>query len=234
MRHQPGLRRRQPAADDDGPGHVIESLTNATLYLVRVRASNDDGATYGHWSVVGRGRPFEAPAPEGFRATRVTQTSVTLRWDALLDATEYILEQKQEKRSETDAWTPVEGYFDHLPSQSRGHQPIAVAAGLDCNTDVQLPAQRPARRPGVRGQRRDQPPCHHRAGRPGPCPEDDRITNLLVTLEPNQASLSWAGPTDGNAVGLPINAEDLGHRRRDGRTLQRHGDHGGPELVPPG
>ena len=169
---------------------------------MRVRASNDDGATYGPWSGVGRGTPFSAPAPEGFRAKWPTQTSVTLRWDALLDTTEYILEQK--KRSEGNGdWTPVEGYFDHLPSQSRGHQPIAVAAGLDCNTeyDFRLSAKHPY---PVYEANDGISPHANTDGKTGPYPQDDQITNLLVTLEPNQASLSWAGPTDGNAAGYRV------------------------------
>ena len=43
--------------------HTIVSLTKGTTYEVQVRASNDDGISYGEWSLSGTGRPGVAPPP---------------------------------------------------------------------------------------------------------------------------------------------------------------------------
>ena len=131
------------------------------------------------------------PKPKNFRTTRVTQTSITLQWYVVKDADGYILEYQ--KDGETGGWTRVDGYFDHLPSQSRGHRPIAVAAGLDCNTkyNFRLSAHHPDPVYKANG---GASPYVQTNGRTGECPTSDRITNLLVTLEPNQASLSWTAP----------------------------------------
>ena len=189
----------------DSREDTIISLGNGSQYLVRVRASNDGGGVYGDWSSAMPGSPRELPVPTNFTALWLsrsgnppvdynkTQNTLTVRWFVVRGATEYQVDYRQ--RGETGDWTRVNGYFDHLPSTTRGHRPVAVATGLDCNTEYRF---------RVRARNQSDPllesldgwtPYDFTSARTGPCALPDRITNVLATLEPRCADLSWTPPS---------------------------------------
>ena len=203
------LRRHTVDSRED----TIGSLGNNKRYLVRVRASNNGGAVYGDWSSAEEGSPRPLRAPTDFFAlwlTRLgdppvyyhkTQNTLTVSWFVVRGATEYQVEYR--RQGETD-WTRVSGYFDHLPSTTRGHRPVAVATGLDCDTEYDL---------RVRARNQDDPvlesldgwtPYAYTQARTAPCAEPDRITNVLATLDPQCADLSWTAPTAGQPTGYRI------------------------------
>ena len=145
------------------------------------------------------------PVPESFNALwtsrsgnpdvtyNKTQNTITVNWFVVKDATAYQVDYR--KAGEAGDWTRVNGYFDHLPSLARGHRPIAVAAGLDCNTAYYF---------RVRARNQSDPlledldgwtPYAFTTGRTGPCPHSGRITNVLATLTPQCADLSWSAPS---------------------------------------
>ena len=196
---------------------TITNLGNGKRYLVRVRASNNGGMDYGDWSSGEPGSPQSLPVPTSFSAlwfTRLTrstnppveyhktQDTLTVSWFVVRGATEYQVEYRQ--RDETGDWTRVSGYFDHLPSTTRGHRPVAVATGLDCNTEYDF---------RVRAGNQDDPllepldgwtPYDYTQARTAPCAEPDRITNVLATVDPQCADLSWTAPTAGQPSGYRI------------------------------
>ena len=189
--------------------YTIPDLENGTLYSVRVRASNDGGETWGNWSQNQIGIPEELPAPRKFRTQWPTQTSITMRWFPVEGTTEHILEYRRsvdgQAPSEGD-WsgaTRVTGHFDHLPIEDRTLRPVAVAAGLDCETryDFRLTARTPHPLLVDLG---GLSPYVYVSEETGECAQNDRITNLLVTNGPQCVTLSWTAPSDGRAVAYRI------------------------------
>ena len=110
-----------------GTDYTIPSLVNGTQYLVRVRASNDGGTTWGKWSRIETGTPTPTPVPRDLKTLWPTQTSITLRWFPLTGTTGHILEYR--KSGDTGAWTRVDGHFDHLPIASPVRRPVAGGGG---------------------------------------------------------------------------------------------------------
>ena len=198
----------------DSREDTISNLGNGAEYLVRVRASNNGGADYGAWSRAKEGTPQPLPVPTGFTALwpsrsgdppidyYKTQNSLTVSWFVVRGADEYQVEYR--RQDETGDWTRVNGYFDRLPSTTRGHRPVAVATGLDCDTRYSL---------RVRARNQGDPllesldgwtPYASTQARTGPCALPEWITNVLVTLEPQCADLSWTAPSGGQPSGYQI------------------------------
>ena len=179
--------------------YIIEGLDNGTQYFVRVRARNEEG--WGDPSDPAPGIPQRPiPVARDFKTLWPTQTSIALRWFALKDATEYILEYQ---KGADDGWTRVDGYFDQLPSANRGHRPVAVATGLECDTEYSFRLSARTPHP-LHTDLGGVSPHVYASGETGPCADDGRVTNLLVTLAPDCATLSWTAPTGGNAESYRI------------------------------
>ena len=204
------LRRHTVDSRED----TISPLGNGARHLVQVRASNNGGADYGAWSIAKPGTPQPLPVPTGFTALwpsrsgdppkdyYKTQNSLTVSWFVVRGADEYQVEYRRE--GETGDWTRVNGSFDRLPSTTRGHRPVAVATGLDCDTKYRL---------RVRARNQDDPllepldgwtPYASTQARTGPCALPEWLTNVLVTLEPQCADLSWTAPSGGQPSGYKI------------------------------
>ena len=131
-----------------------------------------------------------------------TQNTITLTWFVIKGATTYQVDYR--KQGETGDWTRVTGYFDRLPSAARGHRPCAVATGLDCNANYDF---------RVRARNQSDPllqslngwtPYAYTQGRTGPCAQNGQITNVLATLTPQCAELSWTAPAGGHTDGYKI------------------------------
>ena len=229
-----GTRQHETAA----MSYTILFLKNGTLYSVRVRATNNGGETWGRWSQIQIAVPEGTPAPRGFKTQWPTQTSITMRWWPVEGTTEHILEYRKSVDGQSPSagdWsgvTRVTGHFDHLPIEDRTLRPLAVAAGLDCGTlyDFRLRARTTHR---LHEELGGLSPYVYTSEETGECAQDERITNLLVTVAPvapDCATLTWTAPADGRAVGytvsrysnhfgawtaLPNGGIDAGQRYRD-------------------
>ena len=189
-----------PSADS----HTVEGLRANTTFRFRVRLTTTHGLSgdSGHVEVrTLRG----APAPRHFDAVWPTQTSVTLDWSTVETAAEYQLEYRRQGETE---WTRISGDFDHLPSNTDRRQAFGVAAGLDCENGYDF-------RLSVRGSgdtRNDgdrYPSTMFGAhattsARTGECGQVERITNLLVSVEPGCATLTWTPPSGGRDTGYRV------------------------------
>ena len=80
---------------------------------------------------------------------------------------------------------------------------MAVAAGLECGTEYDFSLSASTRHPrhvdlgGVS-------PHVFTSAETGECGQPDRVTNLLVSIGPDFATLTWTPPTDGRAVGYGV------------------------------
>ena len=121
-------------------------------------------------------------------------------------AAEYQLEYR--KRGDTGNWTPVtRGDFDHLPSTSGNRSLTGIATGLECETtydfrirlrgsgDILLDAFGPHTE------------VSHKTGE---CAQPNKPTNLMYTLDPDCATLTWTAPTGGDYTGVRIRRLTLG------------------------
>ena len=140
------------------------------------------------------------PAVRGFIAVDESQDAIALSWWSERGAAEYELEYR--KQGDTGAWTPVtRGDFDHLPSTTGNRSLTGIATGLECETtydfrirlrgsgDLLLNAFGP----------------HTQISRmTGQCARPDRVTNLMYTLTPDCATLTWTAPTGGDYTGVRI------------------------------
>ena len=146
-----------------------------------------------------------APAPRHLAASWPTQTSITLDWSTVETAAEYKLEYR--KQGQTD-WTRINGDFDHLPSTSDHRQAFGVAAGLDCETDYDFRVS--ARGSGDTRNDGDRYPSAvfgstaTTSARTGECAEVERVTNLLVSIEPGCATLTWTPPSGDRDTGYRV------------------------------
>ena len=155
-----------------------------------------------------------APAPRHFAASTVTQTSVTLTWHTLETAAEYRLQYRKSGDAE---WTRVNGNFDHLPSSTSHRLAYGTAAGLECNTGYDfLVSARPDGNPTVADHTYPSAffgvdaktsattgPCHHRT----------RVTNLLVSIEPQCATITWTMPSGNGHHGYQVQRKTITNRQ---------------------
>ena len=146
-----------------------------------------------------------APAPRHLAASWPTQTSITLDWSTMETAAEYRLEYR--KQGQTD-WTRINGDFDHLPSTSDHRQAFGVAAGLDCETDydfrVSVRGSGDTRNDGDRYPSAVFGSTATTSARTGECAQKERVTNLLVSIEPGCATLTWTPPSGDRDTGYRV------------------------------
>ena len=190
------------------PGHAtftgVPGLAADTEYVFRVRLTTTHGLIADSRYI--RVRTLTgAPAPRHFAASWPTQTSITLSWFAVATAAEYELEYRKDGESE---WTRVSGDFDHLPSTSDHRQAFGVAAGLDCEADYDFRVS--ARGSGDTRNDGNRYPSgsfgSHAAtsARTGECAQEERVTNLLVSVEPGCAILTWTPPSGDRDTGYRV------------------------------
>ena len=198
---------------------AVTGLAVDTEYVFRIRLTSNHGLWADSAALRVR-TPTEAPAPRSFWAQWPTQTSITLRWSTVETAAEYRLEYR--KDGET-GWTGVVGDFDDLPSSSDLRWGLGVAAGLDCNTGYEF-------RVSVRGsgeERADSrrlrttfgPHSATLSATTGECAQPERVTNLLVSVEPDCATLTWTPPSGGRDTGYRV--ERYGYTGRASGDWQR-------------
>ena len=146
-----------------------------------------------------------APAPRHLAASWPTQTSITLDWSTMETAAEYRLEYR--KQGQTD-WTRINGDFDHLPSTTDHRQAFGVAAGLDCETDydfrVSVRGSGDTRNDGDRYPSAVFGSTANTSATTGECAQAERVTNLLVSVEPGCATLTWTPPSGGRDTGYRV------------------------------
>ena len=140
------------------------------------------------------------PAPEFLSVVARSQNGVAVSWSSERTAVEYKLEYRRE--GDTGGWTRVTmGDFDHLHSTSYNHKLLGGDAQLDCNTQYHF-------RVSFKGDGDRYLPvfgAHATASaRTGECAQEDRATNLRVSIEPDCATLSWAAPTGGDYTGVRV------------------------------
>ncbi len=186
-------------ADDDTvpithtvfPGSAPEYLALTDVAIVQVTVLDDD---------------VPPPAVRGFDAIDESQDAIALSWWSERGAAEYDLEYR--KRGDTGAWKPVtRGDFDHLPSTSYNRSLTGIATGLDCNTTYDF-------RIRLRGSGdillNAFGPHTEVSQKTGQCAQPDRPTNLMYTLAPDCATLTWTAPTGGDYTGVRIRRLTLG------------------------
>ena len=170
---------------DTGPFFAPEYASLTGLPSVQVTVLDDD---------------VPPPAVRGFIAVDESQDAIALSWWSERGAAEYELEYR--KQGDTGAWTRVtRGDFDHLPSTTGNRSLTGIATGLECETtydfrirlrgsgDILLNAFGP----------------HTEVSRTtGECAQPNKPTNLMYTLDPDCATLTWTAPTGGDYTGVRI------------------------------
>ena len=170
---------------DTGPFFAPEYASLTDLPSVQVTVLDDD---------------VPPPAVRGFIAVDESQDAIALSWWSERGAAEYELEYR--KQGDTGAWTRVtRGDFDHLPSTTGNRSLTGIATGLECETtydfrirlrgsgDILLNAFGP----------------HTEVSRTtGECAQPNKPTNLMYTLDPDCATLTWTAPTGGDYTGVRI------------------------------
>ena len=176
---------------DTGPFFAPEYASLTDLPSIQVTVLDDD---------------VPPPAVRGFIAVDESQDAIALSWWSERGAAEYELEYR--KQGDTGAWTPVtRGDFDHLPSTTGNRSLTGIATGLECETtydfrirlrgsgDILLNAFGP----------------HTEVSRTtGECAQPNKPTNLMYTLDPDCATLTWTAPTGGDYTGVRIRRLTLG------------------------
>ena len=161
------------------------------------------------------------PAPRGFIATFLTfdghyynktQNSITLLWYPLDRAVQYKLEHR--KAADGVDWTVVAGDFEEYTGGGNG--PVAVAAGLVCDTEYDFRLSAAAVENTDASGFGDYAETRARTG---PCPEPELVTNMLVAMTPACATLHWTAPLDGRAVAYRVQRTDLGQQPAVTTTL---------------
>ena len=182
---------------------ALTGLAADTEHVLRIRLTSNYGLS-------ADSRPLrvrtltQAPALVGFEAQWPTQTSITLGWTTVETAAQYKLEHRKAGDS---GWTRVVGDFDDLPSSSDLRWAFGIAAGLECNTVYEFRVS--ARGSGT--QRDDYRTLHTTFGphstttaTTGRCPQPEHITNLLVSIEPGCATLTWTPPSGDRDTGYRV------------------------------
>ena len=176
---------------DTGPFFAPEYASLTDLPSIQVTVLDDD---------------VPPPAVRGFIAVDESQDAIALSWWSERGAAEYELEYR--KQGDTGAWTRVtRGDFDHLPSTTGNRSLTGIATGLECETtydfrirlrgsgDILLNAFGP----------------HTEVSRTtGECAQPNKPTNLMYTLAPDCATLTWTAPTGGDYTGVRIRRLTLG------------------------
>ena len=140
------------------------------------------------------------PAVRGFIAVDESQDAIALSWWSERGAAEYELEYR--KRGDTGNWTPVtRGDFDHLPSTTGNRSLTGIATGLECETTYDF-------RIRLRGSGDILldafGPYTEVSRTTGECAQPNKPTNLMYTLDPDCATLTWTAPTGGDYTGVRI------------------------------
>ena len=213
------------------PNALVFTASNWNIWQkVAVNAAqdgdaDDDAVTIHHYTVTGTSAPEYAiltglptvrvtvldddvppPAVRGFIAVDESQDAIALSWWSERGAAEYELEYR--KQGDTGAWTRVtRGDFDHLPSTTGNRSLTGIATGLECETtydfrirlrgsgDILLNAFGP----------------HTEVSRTtGECAQPNKPTNLMYTLAPDCATLTWTAPAEGDYTGVRIRRLTLG------------------------
>ncbi len=207
--------------------HTVEGLGSDATAWFRVRLTTVDGR-------FADSRPLnvqsltDTPAPVGFAATWPTQTSITLEWSTLETAAEYKLEYRRHGQS---IWTRINGDFDDLPSSADHRPAFGVAAGLDCNSsyDFRLSVRGSGDTRNNAGRYRSTRfgPHATTTAHTGQCPQPEQVTNLLVTVEPQCATLTWTPPSGDRDTGYRVERYSYTHnrtQRSEQITLVEHTD----------
>ena len=186
----------------------------------------DDSAGAPESAMVMIDDPAGAPAPRHFVAYWPTQTSITLTWFTVETTAEYKLEFR--KQGET-GWTRISGDFDHLPSTTDHRDAFGVAAGLDCNTryDFRLSARGSGetRNDGDRYPSGSFGSYAATSAQTGECAQEERVTNLLVSIEPGCATLTWTPPSGDRDTGYRVERYSYtGSDRSEPETLVEQAD----------
>ena len=196
-----------------------ETRQKVTVNAAQDGDADDDAVTIHHYTVTGTSAPEYAsltglpsvqvtvldddmppPAVRGFIAVDESQDAIALSWWSERGAAEYELEYR--KQGDTGNWTRVtRGDFDHLPSTTGNRSLTGIATGLECETtydfrirlrgsgDILLNAFGP----------------HTEVSRTtGECAQPNKPTNLMYTLDPDCATLTWTAPTGGDYTGVRI------------------------------
>ena len=207
------------------PNALVFTASNWNIWQkVTVNAAqdgdaDDDTVTIHHYTVTGTSAPEYAiltglptvrvtvldddvppPAVRGFIAVDESQDAIALSWWSERGAAEYELEYR--KQGDTGAWTPVtRGDFDHLPSTTGNRSLTGIATGLECETTYDF-------RIRLRGSGDillDAFGPHTEVSRTtGECAQPNKPTNLMYTLDPDCATLTWTAPTGGDYTGVRI------------------------------
>ena len=190
------------------PGHAtftgVPGLAADTEYVFRIRLTTTHGL-FADSRYIRVRTLTEAPAPRHFAASGPTQTSITLNWFTVETAAAYKLEYRKDGETE---WNRISGDFDHLPSTTDHRDALGVAAGLDCNTryDFRLSARGSGE---TRNDGRRYPSTLFgsyatASARTGECAQEERVTNLLVSVEPSCATLTWTPPSGDRDTGYGV------------------------------
>ena len=170
---------------DTGPFFAPEYASLTDLPSIQVTVLDDD---------------VPPPAVRGFIAVDESQDAIALSWWSERGAAEYELEYR--KRGDTGNWTRVtRGDFDHLPSTTGNRSLTGIATGLECETTYDF-------RIRLRGSGDillDAFGPHTEVSRTtGECAQPNKPTNLMYTLAPDCATLTWTAPTGGDYTGVRI------------------------------
>ena len=202
-----------------GTHTTVNGLADDTEYVFRIRLTTTHGL-FADTRYIRVRTLTGAPSPRHFAASGPTQTSITLDWFTVETAAEYKLEYRKDGETE---WNRISGDFDHLPSTMDHRQAFGVAAGLDCNTRYDFRVS--ARGSGeTRNDGRRYPSTHFgsyatTSAQTGECAQGERVTNLLVSVEPSCATLTWTPPSGDRDTGYRV--ERYSHTGRAVGELQR-------------
>ena len=141
------------------------------------------------------------PAVRGFSAIDESQDAIALGWWSERGAAEYELEYR--KQGDTGDWTRIiRGDFDHTPSTSGNRSLTAIATGLECNTTYDFRIRMRGSGDILFGA--FGPHTEVVSHKTGECAQPGRPTNLMYTLTPDCATLTWTAPTGGDYTGVRI------------------------------
>ena len=202
-----------------GTHTTVNGLADDTEYVFRIRLTTTHGL-FADTRYIRVRTLTGAPSPRHFAASGPTQTSITLDWFTVETAAEYKLEYRKDGETE---WNRISGDFDHLPSTMDHRQAFGVAAGLDCNTRYDFRVS--ARGSGeTRNDGRRYPSTLFgsyatTSARTGECAQEERVTNLLDSVEPSCATLTWTPPSGDRDTGYRV--ERYSHTGRAVGELQR-------------
>ena len=164
---------------------AAEYAALANLASVRVAVLDDD---------------IPPPPVRGFIAADESQDAVALSWWSERDAAEYEVEYR--RQGDSGNWTRItRGDFDHRPSTSSNRTLSAIATGLDCNTAYDFRIRLRGSGNGILNTFGPHTQVSHSTGE---CAQPDKATNLMYTLAPDCATLTWTAPTAGDYTGVRI------------------------------